>query len=44
MAENAFELEVGQKDVPYFTNECLRAQLAFQVKASEAIKLSSQAK
>lgn len=40
MAEKAFELEVGQKDVPYFANECLQAQLAFQVKSSEAVKSS----
>lgn len=44
MAENTFELEVSRKDVPYFANESLQAQLAFKVKASQAIKLSSQAK
>lgn len=41
MAEN---LGVGRKDVPYFANESLQAQLAFKVKASQAMKLSSQTK
>lgn len=44
MAENTFELEVGRKDVPYFASESLQAQLAFKVKASQAMKLSSQTK
>lgn len=30
-------------DVPFFANESLQAQLAFKVKASEAIKLPTQA-
>lgn len=44
MAEKTFELEVGRKHEPYFANESLQAQVAFQVKASDTIKLSSQVK